>query len=154
MSIAWHQVPASHDAGAARTSLFDDALLHRLLELVALPEDTAAWWTALVHQVDALDVAFWDHRAAMESADGIFRDVVSAEPRLAFEVRGCERELERIAAQIAQLRLLLASFMGLDGGPARAVVEVSTVASAVRTHHRHVHALLHEAYVVDLGASG
>ncbi|MGD9954499.1 MAG: hypothetical protein AB7O74_11945 [Candidatus Nanopelagicales bacterium] len=154
MSIASQYVPSPASETEARTPSLDGALIHRLVELVALPEDTALWWTAMARRLDELDVAFWEHRSVMEGPSGLFAEVLAAEPRLAFALRACGREIDALAAELGRMRLLLAASMGQDDGVARVAASVADLVSAVRAHQGHVHTVLHEAFLVDIGFSG
>ena len=154
MSIAPQHEHRPSSASSAAQRLFDDELLHRIEELLALPADTAAWWTALAHRIDQLDAGFWNHRAAMEGPRGLFQDVLRDEPRLAFQVKVLERDLGDIATDIAQLRLLVSASMGTEGGVPRALAGATEATALIRAHHRRIRALIHEAYTIDLGYGG
>jgi hypothetical protein len=126
----------------------------QLGELLRAQSGTAAWWTALVHQIDELGDALADHRAAMQGPKGLFADVLRDAPRLAFAVRSLDRELDELAAEAASLRLLSSAAMGAPGGEQRAVAAASRMVERLEAHHRRVRELLHQSYTVVLGESG
>lgn len=154
MSVSADQSYLQHLSRASTPTLFDEPLLTRIHELLAMSADTAAWWTALAHRIDDLADALWEHRTAMESPTGLFQDVLEDAPRLTFTVRSLERDLQELTAEVAQLRLLVSASMARHGGVPRAIESASETMAHLRAHHSRVHTLLYEAYTVDLGDSG
>jgi hypothetical protein len=140
--------PTGHSPASLERSI------SRVDELLVGRANTDVWWASLVRAVDDVGAAFAFHRAQSAGPDGLHVQILEQEPRLAFDVRGLERDHEEVAQDIAELRELLMGCPHEPSGMAQALAATTEVVARIRGYQRRLSSVLHEVYLRDLGASG
>lgn len=128
--------------------------LTRINELLVLRTGSATWWDSLGRSLDDLSAALERHVEETGGRDGLHRQILEQEPRLAFEVRGLERDHADLAADVRELRALVAESPGRAGGVPATLAATTEVVARIRGHQRRLSTVLHEAYQRDLGDAG
>jgi hypothetical protein len=146
--------PTLSYAADGRSPVSLERSLARVDELLVGRANTGLWWSALSRAVDDVGRAFAAHRAQGAGPDGLHVQILEQEPRLAFDVRGLERDHEEVAQDIAELRELLVGCPHQPSGMAQALAATTEVVARIRGYQRRLSTVLHEVYLRDLGASG
>ena len=137
-----------------RAPLSLERSLSRINELLVRRGHADAWWSALLRAVDELAAAVEVNRAESVGREGLHSQILDLQPRLAFDVRGLERDHVELAADIAELRSIVATSSEHPGGMPATLAATTEVVARIRGHQRRLSTVLHEAYQRDLGESG
>jgi hypothetical protein len=136
------------------TPLTLERSLGRVNELLVVRSNTDGWWTALRRAIDDVAGALELHRAQGSGPDGLHSAILVQHPRLAFDIRGLERDHDELATDVAELQEIVAGAQRLPGGMAHALAATTEVVARIRGYQRRLSTVLHEAYQRDLGESG
>ncbi|MFN8167653.1 MAG: hypothetical protein U0S36_02590, partial [Candidatus Nanopelagicales bacterium] len=143
--------PAAPTDAAPYSPLDLERCLTRINEQLVLRTGSDAWWSSLGRSLDELATALRRHAEETGGSDGLHGQILEHEPRLAFEVRGLERDHVDLAADVRELQALVAASPGQPGAVPRTLAATTEVVARIRGHQRRLGTVLHEAYQRDLG---
>ncbi len=120
-------------------------------DLLRVDHPTGLWWADLAESLDLLADRLWLHCAESDGPDGLHRQILAEQPRLAPEVRRLEREHAELATELRATRILLGRAAGDTGQADLVKTAVRHLLARMHAHEGRSRDALYEALFVDIG---